>query len=712
VEYLMGVPDEGGLVDAIPEKTRKLLETGLAHLPDAARAEVLASRPLAHVVSGGDSDEALLALATSDAAASELLAATPGAPPAELRALVASVRAIARRAAARWLKRQARTVASANKFDISALQLIDRVAETSGRADIQFLTRRLISQIHASSESFLAFAYTAARIGELEAARSALQQARARPGAARAFGAFGEAERLIETVERSRAGPAGLSPEQRVSLSRELIRFGVTARALHLLKDDATAAPSNLALATTLSLAQLDAEVCPGLPSAVQHAVLCEAAWSSEPAVKTALELIAKAWRSRGGRDSQAVVDYLGLVEVIPWQYAQVRLADDRAAVTRDFRVRLASLERIVEQARPGLPGFEAISLFVQVMRAGFETLRGAQAEPTLLPPGKQHELWARAEALAGPAKEDVWARRAILAVASLLCSEREVEPLLQLLPSSLEPADGRTRGTIRRWVAVATRRADLASRAEAELSDLLLRRAVDTFERAEIVLFMAESGAAFSGTEKSYETLAKIGTQLATKGGPTELRLRALLDAVGGLGRTRRAQEARRLLDASLPELEASAAASSDLYQLAEAYSLLLDATLAPAEERPAAEQRFEAFFQTRRAAALPNLIRVWAELWRAEFTGMARQRRCGAQVACKRREQSELDARLRRLLARLNEQAARIVPRALAASSLHLSLQYSPELGLVPIISFNPLLLNVEFPPAVASSGAAFAN
>lgn len=702
IGLLQSVPDEGAVAEAVDPKSRKRLEALLENSNDARRTELLSTHPLLHVLMVGEADLALLALSTTDAAASELLSAAGGAQAASEEALLGTARGVARRAAAHWLRAQAERVNTGRKFDPGLLEPIDRVAEALGRSDIQLTVRKLVTEIRANALTFLALSASAARAGDLALALSALDSAEIRPEARQLGLEIAKMRALLAALDRAQK-PDALAAPERLDLARKLVHFGLAARALPLINSDDPALSSNLVLATTAALAELNGDICPGLPPLVRHPVLCEIAWRTEPTVRAALDRLEKAWQSGNGRDKLAVVDYLGLANVIPSQYAQAKPTKDREQAARDFKARLGVLEQKLIDAKRSEPDFESLLLFVQVMRVGLEASpAAATAEPPKMAPSKQDETWARAQALASRVNDSAWARRAILAVASLLWSERDVEPLLALLPARLEALEARTRATLRRSGAVAFGRADASAQAETELTDLLLNRTFDTEERATLVLFLAESAAALSRSDKSYETLAKIGRQLSSKGGPLELRLRALVDTAGSLDRLRRTGQAREFLEAALTDIGSQPADVTDspLYRLGEGYALVLRAELAEPEQRAKLEQEFVEKFLGRDAAPVPALIRAWFELWREGLALLDREQRCFGVDVCKKREAAMYRAKSTRILARLRPKSRQIAPHALAASSLSLTLQYTPEAGLLPIMGFEPLLLTVAFP------------
>ncbi|HMJ12101.1 MAG TPA: hypothetical protein VK524_11840, partial [Polyangiaceae bacterium] len=320
IDHLRSLPEEGSIAEALDERTRSVLYAALTSMTDAEKAQALATQPLLHVLSGGGAEAAWLALATTDSAAREILE-TSG-PAASERALV-QVPSVARRAASAWLKAQVPAVYRANKFDTSVLARIDSAAETLERADIQLTTRQLITEIYASAQSFLAFASSLARAGEAAASREALRRARAQAQARDYVEEFAQTERVLDALDKVAANKVGSTRDARVAAARPLAQFGLGERALRLLEADAPNAGADLAVATSLALARVDGDVCPGIPPAVRHATLCDLAWRSNAELKSALEQVKRAWRSGAGRDRTAIVDYLGLMEVVPWEYAQ-----------------------------------------------------------------------------------------------------------------------------------------------------------------------------------------------------------------------------------------------------------------------------------------------------------------------------------------------------------------------------------------------------
>ncbi|HEY6562524.1 MAG TPA: hypothetical protein VI072_34885 [Polyangiaceae bacterium] len=692
IDHLRSLPDEGPIAEALDERTRAVLYASTSSLAESEKAEALSTRPLLHVLSGGASESAWLFLATSDSAVREILQVSPRAA-ARSPGLLKEVQSVARRAASAWLRAQVQAVHRASKFDTSVLERVDSAAETLARPDIQLTTRQLITEIHASAQSFLAFASSLARAGEVAAAREALRRARAQTSARDFAEEFALTERVLDGLETIDKNGVGSSRGDRLAVARPLARFGLGDPARALLARDAADAGKDLAVATSLALAGVDGDVCPGVPPAVRHPVLCDLAWSSSAELSRALEQVKRAWRAGGGRDRAAIVDYLGLVQVVPWEYAQARRRRDGE---REFEAHLVTLERTLNEVRQSAAEFEALTTFVRVLRAGFEsmTARG-RGERAALPAALQAELWERARALGASAHAELWSRRAILAVAALLVQDRDVEPLLALLPQELTFSEAIARGRLRRWLAVARRDPALFTRAETELTDLLLKHHAPAEERARVVLFLAESSVALSRTPKSLDVLYRIAEQLVRRGGPEALRLRAAIDVAAVSNRRGRPQHAQRLLASTLADIETAAGARSegDLFALARAYGVVLGAQAGGLRELKTAQRELL-------APAGSNVVGVWRNLWREEFSTRERELRCGALALCKKQQRAAFQKRAQRLVADVNPLVARMLPRALAASSLSLVLQYAPITGLTPTVSFDPALLSVESP------------
>ncbi len=692
VEHLRSLPDEGPIAEGLGERTRAVLYASLTPLTESEKAEALAARPLLHVLSGGASESAWLLLATSDSAAREILLVMP-ANAARSSTLLKEVQSVARRAASAWLRAQVSAVYRASKFDTSVLARIDSAAETLDRADIQLTTRQLITEIHASAQSFLAFASSLARAGEVAASREALRRARTQTSAHDFVEEFAQTERVLDALEKMNAKRVDASRAARLAVARPLARFGLGKRALTLLEPDASNAGADLAVATSLALAAVDGDLCPGVPPAVRHPELCDLAWSSSPELSRALDQVKRAWKAGGGRDRAAIVDYLGLVQVVPWEYAQARRRRDGE---REFEGHLTAFERSLNEVRQSAAEFEALATFVSVLRAGFESMSaGRRGERSGLPAALQEQLWARARALGASAHAQLWSRRAILAVAALLVQDRDVEPLLALLPQQLTFSEAIARGRLRRWLAVVARDPALFARAETELTDLLLKHHAPAEERARVVLFLAESSAALSRTPKSLDVLYRIAEQLVRRGGPETLRVRAAIDAAAVSSRRGRSEDAARLLAVTLADVEATLGSrgEGDLFTLARAYGVVLGAQAGGLRQLEKAQRELA-------GPAGSNVIGVWRSLWREEFSTRQRERRCGALAACKKQHRSAFQKRAQRLVADLAPQVARVLPRALAASSSSLSLEYAPMTGLTPTVSFDPVLFSVESP------------
>ncbi|HMJ14625.1 MAG TPA: hypothetical protein VK524_24610, partial [Polyangiaceae bacterium] len=246
-------------------------------------------------------------------------------------------------------------------------------------------------------------------------------------------------------------------------------------------------------------------------------------------------------------------------------------------------------------------------------------------------------------------------------------------------------------------WLAVANRDPALFARAETELTDLLLKHNAAAEERARVVLLLAESSAALSRTPKSYDVLQRIAEQLVRRGGPPGLRLRAAIDAASVWSRRGRVQEAEQLLRATLADLDggAQARAEGDLYALARAYAVVINAKSGDVKQWRKAQRELGV-----QGIAPSNVIAVWQNLWREEFATREREQRCGPVAICRQQQRAALQKQTARISAGLSPHVARLMPAALGASSLSLGLQYAPLTGLTPTVAFDPVLLSIEFP------------
>jgi hypothetical protein len=714
---LTGVSDPGSVLDALSPQARSELDTLIGRLSDAERTELAGDagplageRPVLHLVSGGASDAALLSIAATSRGADDLVLARRAAGKADMADLVAVARELARRAGARWLRSRAADLGS-KAFTPELCDAIDRVAASLGRVDLQRSAREAGVELDASAARHLAVARAAAFDLDGKAARRSLSAAAAAkpPGDGQVVA---ETEALVVLAERAKNDVAAKDVEASVERARALLRLQRPKDAARLLEPLSARARTHLGLAATSALASVEGSICPGLPAAIGNVTLCAAAWSTDPRVKSATELTNGAWKAGEGRDPTAVETHLGIAFVVPWIYAA--LAGGGAGAPAAFAERLEGMRQATRGASKISPRFEGLALFVDGLSVGFEA--AAKREPgkaIQIPDAAQEELVRRAEKLGRSSASERYTQSGVLAVAALLAQERDVLPLVELLPEQLRVQDRLARAALRTWASAARGRPEIAEKARSELTALMPDAARLGIDRAELVLLIAEGDAALAGDERAYAVLAQVARQLTGDGVPAALRLRAALDAAGSLARHGKHTEAIGLLEkaASLP-IAGGASTESDLATLARGYLIVLHARDARAAEREEYRSKLTGLFEGDSQNA-PASIRLWRDLWQKDLEYRAAEERCGALKVCLARAEAVRAVPETAIRARVGAEAAELVKRGtLAAGTLRLSFNFSAEAGLEPIVALEPRLLAVEFParsrPPARANGA----
>ena len=677
-----------------------------AGLPTLRGADASANA-LLHVSTGGQSPEAYYALATGSAA-DDLFALCIALGKRDYAPILEAAPRLAEAAAKRWLSDQVIEVSSPSRFTPALCDRIDRVALRLGRFDLGLLARQAAADLEPKRERLLAVAAMAARQLDVPEARRALRAAdpaatsapaeAARRGSGPRAGALVAAAERVAEASSSSGGPAQLA------LARDLLFLGRYEQARQTLGSANGEARAHLGLAGALALAELDGDTCPHVQSAAGNILLCALAWDRSDTARRAVALVTHAWASGHGRDPEGVETYLGLAHVMPWVYGMVRQSAGGPASPDAFRSRLKALQRAATAAVRVSAEFEGLALFVDTLTAGFDA--AAQQKPgerVRLADKAANELLGRARELAGKTPENRFTQAAVLELASFLMQERDVMPLLELLPERVSPGLGQTRALLRMWCAIARQRLPLAERGRAELAQVLLSDAERPLERASLILTMAEADAAVARHASAYQVLEKVASKLRSPDVPPELQLRATIDQAAVVGRVD-VDRAARLLETALGDAPPAppGSAQGDLVLIAKTYLFVLRAQSTVGEERAEYEQKLAEVGEEMRAGRTTASLQLWHELWQRHFEYARQVRKCRGRRGCLHRAKRARTVTAAEIDRRVGAESGRIVRAGvLSAGTVMATFSYSGESGLRPLVVLEPRLLPVTFPP-----------
>ncbi|MEZ4227175.1 MAG: hypothetical protein R3B13_39920 [Polyangiaceae bacterium] len=689
---------------ALPTELRKRGEAQVGSLMPEQRKllvglEGARQRPLLHLLAGGSSAVALVALATSRAASDELLAlaATPHLGPEVIRA----VREVSQRAARAFLRASGVSLSSPEKVDSEFLTAIDRSARTLDRIDLRRQVRELLVEVDPKPEHWLNLAAVAAWQLDVDTAKRALDKAGALD--AEDLASVRASVAAAELVRKRGKPPA--SGEQ-LAVARALVLLGRHDEAKELLAARLGEAEGDLELAAVIATAELHS-VCPSVPEGVGNEIICANAWLQDPGPKRAIALLEKAWRSGGGRSEQAVETYLGLAHVIPWTFATLvqpsGSVEDLAAA---FRARLTGLSNAATEAAKVAKRFKGAVLVIDVLTAAFEaSVSKTKGSRTVIAPTLQRQMLARADELLREQPKEPLAHAAVLAVAASLAQERDVLPLIDGLPSDLAPEHRLVRDVLRLWYAVGRKQVQLGKDAISGIASLVPQSDAQALERARLVLLMAEASAALSGSASDYRVLVQVTKNLVEPGVPPELRLRAVVDRAGALAQLGEAPSAAEALAAvvgSVGEVRPGST-EADLLLLAKTYLLALRARASSAEERADYAQRLTKVLEGETGTAAS--VRLFHLMWTRDVAALVERDKCGKAAACEARAAKRRQVSRKETDDTIGVQSGNLLRAGiLPAGTLSLSFNYSSTSGLEPVVRIEPRLLSMEIPQGLA--------
>jgi hypothetical protein len=458
-------------------------------------------------------------------------------------------------------------------------------------------------------------------------------------------------------------------------------------------------ARTHLGLAVAQVTTRLRGSLCPGVPAGLGNEVVCATAWklSAKPADQA---LLARAWKSAQGRDDAAIEGYIGLVHVVPWLYgAFLAQVESRAALAQSFEQRIVTMRAAADEATRTSPRFESLVLFVDALAAAMRaSMKRQPGQRVRVEPGRAEQLYERALALAKKSPQERFTQGAVLAVAALLAQEREVLELVEALPGELHDRHRLPRDVLRVWSAVLSRTAPLAGDAAGGITELINNGQLDEIERAKLVLLLAESDYAVTGSERSRDVLGKVGGELAAGNAPTALRLRGVLDSSGAFARGGAAAQAIRILEpaAGGPPGKGEASTETDLAFAALTALLGLQGMEARGQERKEYADRLAELTKSADAATVPASVLLYHRAVSRKLASRIEEERCGAMAVCVARAKKQGALSNKEIDDAVGAQSGKMFRAGiLPAGTLNLSFNYSASSGLILIVQLEPRLL-----------------
>jgi hypothetical protein len=654
------------VLDVLPESARTALEGRLAALTAEQREHLLAGElaetmPLLHLKAGGGSGSALFVLATTPAPGAELpqmFQLLGQVSDTDRQRLVKLAHDLAQRSALHFLRDRVLDVANASASELpKLLAAVERVALAAERPDLARAALAAWVEAGAPSEVVLRLG-TACAYDEDETCVA--ENLKALPEPAPEHAKLAQLQQLLRT--RRDGDP--------LVKAWSLLRLGRFADAKQVLSPLSAKAKSDLRIAAGLAVVIADGSACPGLQPGVGSPQLCADAVKSRPGLAAALADLELAWQSGGGREPAAVEAYVGLAHVVPW-VTELSLATDAASLERNFSQRYQALAKVLAE----LPNEKPLAVFAAALDAGVAAgLHVQPGERPRIDSNRRQELY-----FAGLGVEAAAPR---LAVSALLAADQHV---LQLLPKQVPNNLTSAWAGLMSWEAEGNPDAAVLESARAALTEHLAVAPRGSTDSATAVLLLAELDAAAAPSERTYTALARIAGQLIGQPLPPELALRAVLDAAGALARSNRSADALGVLSKAA-EIDSLPGAAGELLTLIRAEKLVLAWDPKRDPERKALGK---ALAELPSASAPPTLafaLSAW---------GNAKSLRRG-----KLSPKAELEERI-------GPRAAESMLRGtLRATRVALRVSYAFRTGVVPEVTFDPMLVPLVRPDLLAKA------
>lgn len=693
-QAMAGIALRGPVLEALSPQQREALELVTQKLPTDERSQLIDDggpfperRPLLHLIAGGNSPRARLALATSSAGV-EMLLLTQGTKPETLKALLPRVRDMAGRAAAEWLRERSSVVGSSEVLTAQHYQSIAQAASVIDAKGVAFQALSLAAEIDPDADRFLELAEAAARTAQADAAKLALSHA----------GKNGDPTlraRVVPMVEATlalRGGP-DLPPGREAAAKLLIEDFAGAERLLATLPNQA-----DLSTVVLRTRAALSDSTCPDVPPGLASPLLCRAAFVQRASAGSMFPKLDAAWAAGGGRDATAVVGYVALRFAVPFLYGMEVEGKDEAAARAALAARLKQLEAVLTSAAPVSVRFSHAALYVAVLAAAVERPeQTSAAEVTELARGVEAILTCEGCASVGPGGNDAlragqvaWSEAALLAALTRMAGAQDVRPwLARLAPEASYP---HTRVALEAWSGLVA-----GDRPGVEASIAKLAKLLESdLGRTDTVLELAELQHATERSEHTAKVLESAGKRLATSPLVFELRARGAIDAAGVLAAAGNLDAAQTLLQGVINKSpQAASRVERELLEITHSYSLILLAR----QSKGASRAELIAKLKGRSGPTL--IVDEWRALWVKELGRLDAKANCRGVAACVAAQSKRGRPSVAELEQRVGFSAARLLSRGLIGiRSADMALAVEAHTTLKLEADFRPLWLALEVP------------
>lgn len=686
----------GPALDALSAEQREALELVTQKLPPDERSQLIDEggpfperRPLLHLIAGGNSPRARLALATSSAGV-EMLLLTQGTKPEALKALLPRVREMAERAAAEWLRERSSSVGSSDALTAQDYQAVAQAAVVINAKDVAYQALGLAAEIEPNSDRFLELAEAAARAGHPRAAELALSHA----GKGGDAGLRARVAPMVEAVLVLQRGTK-LSLADGAAARLLVEDFAGAERLL-----GAAPSPADLSTSVLRSRAALSDSTCPDLPRGLASPLLCRAAFVQRATASSMSSKLDAAWAGGAGRDAAAVVGYVALRFAVPFLYGMEVDGKDERGARSALAARLRELEAVLNAAAAVSVRFGHAGVYVAVLAAAVEhPEQPSPAEIARLTSGVEQVLKCEgcgASALAGAAIDPVraagvaWSEAAVLAALTRVAGAQDVRPWLARLPADAHYLH--TRAALGAWSGLVAGDVAGVEGSIAELAKLL----ESGFGRTDTVLELAELQHATERSSHTAKVLESAGKRLASSPLVFELRARGAVDAAGVLAAAGDLAGARALLEGVINKSpQAASRVERELLEITHSYLLILRARQSKGAERA------ELANELKGRAGPTLIVDEWRSLWVKELGRLDAKANCRGVATCVEAQSKRGRPSLTELERRVGFADARLLSRGLLGiRSADLALAVEAHTSLKLEADFRPLWLAVEVP------------
>jgi len=662
---------------ALDARTRAQLQAELQRLGDAGQKEAQSSplvareRPLLHLAGYGALPIAYERLSFGPTAADEVVAAQLlqgnlaliDAPQVVVKIADLAARRVVRdglvvyEAQGKWVPENLLRIANA-LHTLRRWDLLARALECLPNENIDGEIRHRLALAHAQA-------------GNLQAARQVLSTPSTdTPPPLRA-----QAQMTLAAVQVLERGQTE-TLEQRLALARAELDLRRPERARKILEPLRDQAPLHLGLAVTVIEADLDAELCPGLPRGLGNGPLCAAAFRAAKRAEQIESLLSAAWQSGKGRDPRAIEAALGLRYVIPLAF---RAPDDVADAAAARAQALTGLSAALRETATA-PRSKALHAFAQVVERA--ALHSGKINAKERAAWRANVLSHYREAPAEPATA-----AAVLGMATWLGPTQEIGPLLDAIKVDTlsEPSALGIWVKLNAVTALASGDPARLEKSKSLLPQWLERNDSVESGHGELLLLLAQADAAFDPTnDRKWHTVAHVS-------GSTDLPVEARLQRVLALATEGQRVPALQLLEQLERVMKEGASSTVETRGLLVVSRILsfalrgLDSDVA--SERASRGKDLLALLKEDAAVAkaMPG-IALWAEIWAQRLrlpdaqcpTLLCAKKILASRPALRR----QFDVRTVQLMEH----------GVLSLGNVGLSWSYSFEKGLTPVIWVEP--------------------